>query len=190
MTTLRLPQAAALSRQINDVTHRLAVVFVGVGAPESHEPGMQPVGGWAVALVAVPSGEVLAWDGWYSMNPDEEDLPLNALRGVEWDEWDDMPSKLLVRQTRGWLGGPVADWLLPTYSVAREAADLYISHFDGDDSRESNQSFRESSVVAYLPLVDEAVFTDEVARIGGRLRGGDRGALVTLEGTLRALDQS
>lgn len=148
MTTLHLPQAAAASRRIDDVPHRLAVVFAAVGAPDSDDPAVELLAGWAVALVAVDSGQVLAWDGWYSFDPDEQGLPLDSLSGVEWDEWDDMPSKLLVRQTRPWLAGPVMEWLAPTFSVAREAASLYVSRFDGDDSPESNRSFRDSSLVA------------------------------------------
>ncbi|MDC7120288.1 hypothetical protein OMK64_01915 [Cellulomonas fimi] len=189
MTSPRLPQVTSLAHEINDVPHRLAVVFVASDATESSDdPGVEFFAGWAVAIVVVETGDVLAWDGWYALGPDDGPLPLAPLRDVDWGDWDDMPSKMLVNKTRPWLAGPVADWLLPTFSVAREAADLFRTHFDSEDSRESNRSFRDSSVVAYLPLVDEDVMTTEVARLASRSRFGDGGALATLEAALRGLD--
>jgi hypothetical protein len=106
------------------------------------------------------SGLVLGWDGFYNevgtRFPDV--IPLTDLG---WDEWDDMPSKLVQQAQGQWLAGVVASWLMPTYSVAREAAELVTS--SDDLTPEQVQQLGESDLVAYLPIVDRDVFEREVA---------------------------
>lgn len=150
MSDLTLSDVPAVSQRIAfDIQHRLALAIYATN------------GSWASAVVLAHSGEVLAWDGWYNdaLSPEE----LEPVASLEWDDWDDMPSKLLLRRNEVWLGGQLAYWLMPTYSIARNAANLIVSHARSRDYPESAQQFADAALVAYFPLVDETLLLDTIA---------------------------
>ena len=149
MATFTLPEVTYISAQLDrDVSHRLALTVAA-------HPGS-----WALAVVEAKSGEVLAWDGWYNDTLTEaERRPVSAL---DWQDWDDMPSKLLMPLNAIWLGGHLAHWLMPEYSIAHSAGRLVSIHEGSRDFDETPSQFSEAALVAYFPILDETVF--EAAR--------------------------
>ena len=65
---------------------------------------------------------------------------------------DDMPSKLVLHVQGPWLADFVGSWLMPSYSVAREAAGLVRTNHDLGPEQE--RQLLDSVPVAYLPIVD------------------------------------
>ncbi|MDO8107217.1 hypothetical protein Q6348_08420 [Isoptericola sp. b441] len=146
--------AQAIGAQINrDVRHRLAVV-VHAGPP-----------GWAIAVIRCDTGEIIAWDGWYTEQLSAEQR--RPLSNLDFARWDDMPSKLLVEANGPWLADQLASWLMPTYSVAYNAAELVGTHFGSTDIN-ARRNFAAAPAVAYLPVTDHAVFLARLSEMGER----------------------
>ena len=145
MATFTLPEVRTVGLRVSrDVSHRLALTV-------SARPGS-----WALAVAEANSGEVLAWDGWYNDTlTEDERRPITTL---DWQDWDDMPSKLLLPFNAVWLGGHLAYWLMPEYSIARSAGRLVSSHAKSRDFDETPSQFSQAALVAYFPILDEAVF--------------------------------
>lgn len=157
MSELSLRAAAKVAARLTDVPHRLGVAIYANG-PSS----------WAAAIVDAKNGDVLAWDGWYEDALDAARRePLEVLR---WDEWDDMPSKLLVERNAPWLGGPLAHELMPSYSFARWAASIIATHADSPEYDTSRSGFQKGDLVAYFPVVDEASVVDHLEANAERAR--------------------
>jgi hypothetical protein len=155
MSTFEHSGVAAVGRRITDAPHDLAVAFL---APRSG-------GSWAVVVAERLSGAVIAWDGFYN----DHQLPeVKSLVDLDWDEWDDMPSKLVWQSQQPWLGEIVSFWLMPTYSVARLAAGLVVTNHDLH--AEQVQQLSNYVPVAYLPVVDQDVFEREVKAERAQLR--------------------
>jgi hypothetical protein len=113
--------------------------------------------GWAIAVVNSATGDVLAWDGWhFEPRPNDE----GDLRDLPWDEWDDMPSKLLHRANAPWLAGPLGYWLMPSYSVGANAGEVLRHHRHSASDADSDRRLRDAELCAYLPVVDGGVFRD------------------------------
>ena len=142
--------AKSVADRLGDVPHRLGLAVHAIQD-----------GSHAFAVVHVPSGQILAWDGWYAGDLPEGSV---AAESLPWDEWDDMPSKLLVRANGPWLREELANWLMPTYSVARESARLLASHYRSTNFEDTPLQFTASDVVAYLPIVDEDVLLEGLHR--------------------------
>ena len=49
------------------------------------------------------------------------------MTSLDFDDWDDMPDKLLLQRNAAWLGGHLAYRLMPTYSIAQTVAGLIDS---------------------------------------------------------------
>jgi hypothetical protein len=102
-----------LHRRLNrEVPHRLALVVLTLKDS------------YAYALVGGKTGGCVAWDGMYSADtvmPIPATTPLDEL---DLDERDDMASKLVFRAQADWLAGLLGFRLMPSYSVAKEAAEL------------------------------------------------------------------
>lgn len=148
MAVFRHPTVAALGRRLVDVQHDLAVAFL-----VTRERSV------AIVVAERESGSVLGWDGFY--NEVGTQFPdVTSLADLDWDGWDDMPSKLVWQAQGPWLADFVGYWLMPTYSVAREAAGLVRSHHDLEP--ELVRQLVDSVPVAYLPIVDRDVFDREV----------------------------
>src|SRR5687768_1200924 len=119
--TLTQPDVARLRSYLTEVEHDLCVAVVV--APEN--------GGYAYVVCEAESGDVLAWDGWYDDADRETDVvPLSDL---EWDEWDDMPTKFLIRRQSRWATARMAYFLIPTFSPAR-AAGRMVRSTQGQDT--------------------------------------------------------
>lgn len=142
---LTLSATRDLHRRISkEAPHTLAVVVFTVG------------NGYCYGVVDGASGDCLAWDGVYS-----DDIPQTTpLSELDWDEWDDMASKYVLNTQREWLAGPVGFWLMPTYSVAREAAELVESNRDDHTDAET---VRGAKVVCYLPIFDHDAYENHLA---------------------------
>lgn len=150
--TLVQPDVPRLRRYLNDVEHDLCVVLVI--APDN--------GGYAYAVCEANTGEVIAWDGWYGDEGRETNVV--PLADLEWDEWDDMASKFLIRNKTRWADGRMDYLLMPTFSPARAAGRLLHATEDQDTSELANRNMHRGRVVAYLPIVDKDVF--DAARAG------------------------
>lgn len=141
---MTLPSAADVAYRIHrsDYEHALGLAVL-------HRPGSR---GWAVAVRVQDTGEVLAWDGWYS---GDDEVPPEAAKPVEtydWENWDDMPSKRLLEANGYWLG-VLAELIQPEYSLDRYAASV-LDHWD--DPGQSGPG----AVVAYYPLDLERVIAE------------------------------
>lgn len=112
--------------------------------------------GFAYATVEGVTGLVLAWDGFYF--GDDIDSSAQALADVEWSDWDDMPSKLLIISTAEWAHKMMRFWLLPTFSVARQAAELVSSHAGELTTPDAARGLSGGRVIAYIPVVDQDVY--------------------------------
>ncbi|TCJ20827.1 hypothetical protein [Nocardioides jejuensis] len=111
--------------------------------------------GYGFGVVEGATGECLAWDGLYY----DESLPTTTpLDQIQWDEWDDMSSKLVFNTQRDWFAGPLGEWMMPTYSLAKEAAEL-VSLW-GSDPKEDGRHLGGSSLRCYVPITDETAFTE------------------------------
>jgi hypothetical protein len=144
------PVISALGRRlVSDVQHDLAVVFLATAERSV-----------AIVVAERESGTVLGWDGFY--NDAGSQFPkVTSLADLDWDEWDDMPSKLVLQVQGPWLADFVGYWLMPSYSVAREAAGLVRTNHDLGP--EQVRQLLDSVPVAYLPIVDRDVFERDVA---------------------------
>lgn len=149
-TSFQLPSTAAIANQIQrDVQHNVGLAVYASGTST-----------WGAAVVHAGTGTVLAWDGWYIDGLNEEDrIPLASL---DFANFDDMPSKLLMTANRGWLGGPLAYELMPTYSFADWATTIVALRADMPDDASTLAGFREGDLVAYFPVCDSA---EMVARL-------------------------
>lgn len=85
---------------------------------------------------------------------DEDKPSTTALDELDWDDWDDMSSKLVFSVQRDWLAGPLGFWLMPSYSVAKEAAEL-VSQW-ADENKGDGRHLGNSTLRCYLPITDEA----------------------------------
>lgn len=128
---------------LRDVQHDLCVVLA------LHESS------FAYVVAHADSGEVIAWDGWYYEDTEPEAV---LLADLDWADWDDMPTKLLIKSQSKWATDEMAFWLIPTFSPAREAADLVSTHHDSVTSPEATRGLQNARVVAYLPIVDREVY--------------------------------
>ncbi|WP_205327003.1 hypothetical protein [Glycomyces sp. YM15] len=157
------PSVPPLHRKLNrEVSHRLAVILFTDGD------------GHGFGVVEGNTGNCLAWDGLYR----NEDVPSTTpLDELDWETWDDMSSKLVFKTQRPWLAGPLGFWLMPSYSVAKEAAELVSSW--ADDRIGEGRHHASSTLRCYLPLTDEAAYEAHLAaederhqRIRSHLAGG------------------
>lgn len=149
---LTLSDIPAMHSRLRDVPHELAAAVV-------LDPNLP---GYAYVVAEAASGDVIAWDGWYfDPDIDESAVPLCDL---EWDEWDDMPTKLLIRDQSAWARSQMEYWLIPTFSPARAAGRMVSSTEDQETTRQASQNLRRSRVVAYLPILDRDIF--DAARQG------------------------
>lgn len=143
MTPQILLSVASVAQRLSrsDYTHKLGLAVLA-----------QPEGpGWAFVVLAVETGEVLAFDGWYyEEQPFPAEFMKSVVDGYDWDDWDDMPSKLLLGANGYWLGVMI-DLLQPEYSLDDCAATALELHFDG------TERLRDFTTVAYYPLRIEAV---------------------------------
>lgn len=184
MNALHLPDALRIAHVISsDIQHRLAVAVYAAGPQHDRDRG-----GWAWAALRTDTGEVLAWDGWY-FDPlaEEQREPLASL---DFDDFDDMPSKLLADRNATWLGGPLAHFLMPHYSFARVAAHMVWYH--GGDEPDANQrrGFGEGDLVAYFPVAEESAVIDRLEYLNAGSRSfasqeRNRQALETVRAALR-----
>lgn len=113
--------------------------------------------GWSVAVVRASDGSVVAWDGTYF-----EPLPEGwvDVESLEWDDWDDMRSKLLVRANGPWLNsGPLLWWVMPTYSFAREAGQLVTLWAE---KSAKGEPIPRGKLAAYVPITETRSFEDAV----------------------------
>lgn len=145
MALHHLPSAATIGRLINDrdYRHKLAMVVL---VPDD-------LGSWSLAVANVSTGEVLAWDGVY---PVEEPIPekfARPLMDYAWNDWDDMPSKLILNANAYWLG-VIIHFLMPSYSVDICASRALIN-WHGDAEPLNGQS-----TVAYYPCNVEHVIAE------------------------------
>lgn len=139
--------ARDLHDRINkEASHTLAVVVFTTG------------GGYCFGVVEGATGDCLAWDGVYYDDDTPQTTPLSELN---WDEWDDMSSKYVLEVQREWLAGPLGFWLMPTYSVAREAAELVDSWSESEKGDASVA--RAAKVVCYLPVFDHHAYEKHLA---------------------------
>lgn len=146
--------AASTAARLTDIPHQIG--FAVHASP----------GGFAYAVVNARTGAILAWDGWYPENLGAaESEPLTSL---DWDDWDDMPSKLLASRNAVWLGGELALWLMPEYSFARGAASLLVSKAVDEDEPGDVENFRSHPAVAYFPIVDTDVLLAETERAAAK----------------------
>lgn len=137
-----LSAARELHRRINkEAAHTLAVVVFTVGD------------GYCFGVVDGTSGDCLAWDGVYYDEDTPKTTPLDSL---DWDEWDDMASKYVLQAQREWLAGPLGFWLMPSYSVAKEAAELVDSW--SESAKGDDKAARGGTVVCYLPVYDQSAY--------------------------------
>lgn len=132
------------SRINKEAPHALAVVVFTVGD------------GYCYGVVEGTTGECLAWDGVYYDEDAPQTTPLNEL---DWEAWDDMSSKYVLKAQRAWLAGPLGFWLMPTYSVAREAAELV----DSWSEKSAASAPPGGKIVCYLPVFDHDAYEKHLA---------------------------
>ena len=132
-----------IHKALKDVSHELCAVVVLDG------------NAYADVVAEAATGEIIAWDGWYG---DESASGATPLAEVEWSDWDDMPTKLLIRSTSPWASDHMAYWLLPSFSPAREAATMVWQCEHQQTSDEARRTMRNGRVVAYLPITDRDVY--------------------------------
>ncbi|MCD0446323.1 hypothetical protein LO763_22165 [Glycomyces sp. A-F 0318] len=157
------PSVPSLHKKLDrEVSHRLAVILFTDGD------------GYGYGVVEGRTGNCFAWDGMYLHENMPSTTPLDEL---DWAEWDDMSSKLVFQTQRDWLAGPLGFWLMPSYSVAKEAAELVSSW--GDDRKGEGRHHAGSTLRCYLPVTDEAAYEAHLAaeeernqRIRSRMSGG------------------
>lgn len=116
--------------------------------------------GVAVAVVRSSSGEVIAVDGWYNFSDGELPQDAPALSGGLWDEWEDMPARLLWRYNMPWVES-LRTYLLPHYSTSLAAAQL-IAHWAHDSKL---PDVRQADLVAYFPVGDFETLLDHLRQI-------------------------
>ena len=116
---------------------------------------------FAFGVVFVATGEIIAWDGWYGFALPDQSV---SIENVDWDDYGVHPAEALVEANRPWLGSHLGDFLMPTYSVAREAVRLTASRWHSEDDDQTSERFASSSVSAYLPIVDLDVLLAELRR--------------------------
>jgi hypothetical protein len=113
MTQQTLPSVARIARRLSDSDYPHKLGLAVLARPEQR--------GWALAVVSVKTGEVLASDGWFF---EEEPFSTKFTRSVideyDWDDCD-MPSKLILDTDGHWLG-VLAELLQPGYSLDECAA--------------------------------------------------------------------
>lgn len=110
--------------------------------------------GMSFLVVATATGEILAWDGVY-FDHDKGEVPAFAARDLNdysWDEWDDMPSKMLLATNGFWLNR-LTDLIQPVYSIDRVAA--HTLALWADDPHQD--PVPPHDVVAYYPCTAENV---------------------------------
>jgi hypothetical protein len=169
MSSFRLSGAAGIAQQIQgDVQHEVGLALYATGA-----------NGWAAAVVHAGTGVVLGWDGWYWDGLGEEQRV--PLEGLDFADFDDMPSKLLMNANMGWLGGPLAYHLMPTYSFADWATDIVALRADKPDDATTLAGFRSGDLVAYFPVGDRAEMISRIKQHFESLdgHGGEHALLVT-----------
>jgi len=134
-----------------EVLHELAVIVIASQA-----------GSDVVAVVQGASGDCLAWD---RVGGSLNTQPLDKL---DWDGWDDASFKLVFNAQHEWLAGPLGEWLLPSYSVAKRAASLVHTWAYKEDGR----AHAGSDVLAYLPIADHASYEAELKALEAERRKG------------------
>lgn len=146
------PSVPSLHRRLNrEAEHQLALILFTSGD------------GYGFGVVEGATGDCLAWDGMYFDDSLPETTPLHELR---WDEWDDMYSKLVFQTQRDWLSGPLGFWLMPSYSVAKESAELV--DLWGDDPKGDGRHLGSSTLRCYLPVVDQQAYDAHLASAAAR----------------------
>ena len=106
--------------------------------------------GTAIAVVRADSGEVAAADGWWYFHDGELPQDAPTLGDSEWEDWDDMPAKLLWRYNLPWFDS-LLPYLLPHYSLAQAAAELVATWAHDPQHPE----LRSADLVAYFPVADQ-----------------------------------
>lgn len=134
-------------RTTKEAPHTLAVVVFTVRD------------GYCFGVVDGASGDCLAWDGMYFDEDTPQTTPLDQL---DWDEWGDMASKYVLETQREWLAGPLGFWLMPSYSIAKEAAELVDSWSERE--RGDDRVTRGGTVVCYLPVYDHDAYEAHLAK--------------------------
>jgi len=135
-----------IRRALRDVEHELALVQLWDVETVGH----------ALATVDAATGDVIAWDGIYY--GDDPPVEPRSVLDLDFDDWDDMPSKLLLQANGPWLASLLGYSLIPHYSVARCAAELTQDWGEGETTGLARKTLRRSLVVAYLPVVDRDVY--------------------------------
>lgn len=143
MSVIHLPAVRDVAQRLTDVPHDLALVMLR-GDSGAYAPA-----------VCTREGTVLAWDGWNSGSPADDEMDI---RDLEWDDWDDMPSKLLLGANRAALARDMAFELMPTYSPARVAAELVATWAEGSTDAPAVHRMEGAKLVCYLPVVDGDVY--------------------------------
>lgn len=139
MTSQALPPVAGIAQRLSDsdYDHKLGLAVLARAEQKS----------WALAVLVVQTGEVLASDGWFiEEEPFPPEFTKSVVDGYDWEDWDDMPSKRIMRANGYWLS-VMADILQPEYSLDECAATAVESHFDDEP-----QPLGDSIPVAYYPL--------------------------------------
>lgn len=153
------------NRMRRDISHDKCIVMLY----------LEPAGGFAYAVATGSDGHLIAWDGVYY----ESDDPPN-LAELDWEAWDDMASKLLIKTQTHWVNQRVGYLLMPSFSPARAAAELVYTHADSTTSAEMARELWRARVVAYLPITDDDTYDRELAafvqRIGQRSLGSEAAA--------------
>jgi hypothetical protein len=122
--------------------------------------------GYSNVVAEADTGRIIAWDGWYFDHSEDEGVAIpeaTALADLDWQDWDDMPTKLLIRSTSQWANDRMAFWLIPTFSPARQAATMVWQCEEMDTSGNAVRSMNSSRVVAYLPITDRDVYDRELS---------------------------
>lgn len=146
MSLYDVPQMAKRS----DIDHSVAMAIVSTAERK----------GFAVAAVWSASGDVLAADGWFydEALPTVTDAP--ALVDLDWEDWDDMPSKLLWRANVAWYDS-LFPYLARHYSFARGVAELLL-HWGHEPGRPEVE--RNTELVAYFPVPDRDMIASHLRR--------------------------
>lgn len=170
VSSLRLPQAVQIAHRIR----REAPHHIGLALYVNRNGD-----GWALAVVDTATGDVLAWDGWYFDSLDG--VQRTPLATLDFDDFDDMPSKLLAESNGAWLGGPLIHLLIPTYSLADLAGRVTFSHADSAEDADSQRRFLDGNLVAYFPVVEENAFVNRIEQHAQASRYGKARANALLE---------
>lgn len=150
--TVPHPEIPRIHTALSDVAHEIGVALL-------YDDGQ-----YAYGVFHGATGEVIAWDGWYS-DEDHQGMPADVkpITGSDWDEWEDMPTKLLIQSQSEWANARMAFFLIPSFSPAQEAARLVTSQLLNKTGNLAASRILNSKVLAYLPISDTDVYDDSMS---------------------------